>query len=427
MALTKITLDMETYYSKEFSLSKMTTEEYIRDDRFEVIGVGIKVNNGETEWASGDHLELQTFLLEFDWDNAILICQNTMFDAAILKWRFGIEAKLYADTMCMSRAWDGVHVSASLAKQTERHLPDQAKGHTVATYIGYNRKDFREWELSEYGDYCINDVELTYQLFMHYLKQGFPVAELKVIDMTLRMFINPLLELDHLRLESHLHEIQERKTKLLEEAGVTKKELMSNNKFAELLTDLGYIPPTKISPKTGKEAFAFAKTDEGFKALLEHEDDRVQTLAEARLGNKSTLEETRTERFIGIANRGPLPGPIKYYAAHTGRFGGCLVADTKVVVLDVNMDIIEKNITDVLLSDLVWDGIEFVTHEGVVFSGYSEVISWDGVTGTADHKVFTTHGEVSLSEAMQKKLPIKTCPNPTENDVDAIREHICNN
>jgi hypothetical protein len=427
MALTKITIDFETFYSKEFSLSKMTTEEYIRSDLFEVIGVAVKVDNGETEWASGDHTELLAFLLEFPWEDSIVIGQNTMFDGAILKWRFGIDAKVYADTMCMSRAMDGVHVSASLAKQVERHIPNEAKGHAVATYIGYNRNDFKKCELAEYGDYCINDVELTYQLFMYYLKQGFPISELRVIDLTLRMFINPLLELDILRLESHYQDVVKRKEELLIDAGVTREQLMSNNKLAELITELGYTPPTKISPKTGKEAFAFAKTDQGFKDLLEHDDDRVQSLANARLGNKSTLEESRTHRFIDIANRGALPGPIKYYAAHTGRFGGCLVADTKVLVLTEKMDIMEKNITDILLSDLVWDGIEFVTHEGVVFSGYAETISWDGVTGTPDHKVFTADGEVSLSEAMQRKLPIKTCRNPTEDDVDAIRKHICNN
>ena len=78
----------------------------------------------------------------------------------------------------------------------------------------------------------------------------------------------------------------------------------------------------KTSLTTGKETFAFAKSDEGFKALLEHEDVRVQTLVNARLGNKSTLEETRTQRFIDIAKRGLLPVPVKYYAAHTGRWGG---------------------------------------------------------------------------------------------------------
>jgi DNA polymerase I-like protein with 3'-5' exonuclease and polymerase domains len=97
---------------------------------------------------------------------------------------------------------------------------------------------------------------------------------------------------------------------------------MSNLKFADMLRDLNVEPPMKISLTTGKETYAFAKSDEDFKALQEHEDDRVQSLVAARLGNKSTLEETRTQRFIGISKRGRLPVPIRYYAAHTGRWGG---------------------------------------------------------------------------------------------------------
>ena len=49
-----VTIDFETYYDREYSLSKMTTEAYIRDDRFEVIGVGVKVNNHPTDWYSGN-------------------------------------------------------------------------------------------------------------------------------------------------------------------------------------------------------------------------------------------------------------------------------------------------------------------------------------------------------------------------------------
>ena len=81
-------------------------------------------------------------------------------------------------------------------------------------------------------------------------------------------------------------------------------------------------PPMKISPATGKETYALAKNDDEFKALAEHPDVRVQSLVAARLGAKSTLEETRTERFIAIAKRGLMPVPLKYYAAHTGRWGG---------------------------------------------------------------------------------------------------------
>jgi len=124
-------------------------------------------------------------------------------------------------------------------------------------------------------------------------------------------------------LEQHLEDTRDRKDKLLVDAGIEdKKDLMSNPKFADMLRDLGVIPPMKISPATGKETYAFAKSDEDFKALQEHEDDRVQSLVAARLGSKSTLEETRTERFIGISKRGLLPVPVRYYAAHTGRWGG---------------------------------------------------------------------------------------------------------
>ena len=96
----------------------------------------------------------------------------------------------------------------------------------------------------------------------------------------------------------------------------------SAEKCAALLRALGVEPPTKTSPTTGKETYAFAKTDEAFKALLEHDDLRVRAVAECRLQTKSTLEEGRTERFIKIAERGTLPIPLRYYAAHTGRWGG---------------------------------------------------------------------------------------------------------
>ena len=315
-----ITVDFETYYDKELSLSKMTTEEYVRDPRFEVIGVGVKVNNDDTEWASGTHEELKTYLQTFSWREAMFLAHNTIFDGAIANWIFDITPRAYTDTVCITRAVDGVEVSASLKAVAGRHNVG-VKGTEVLAAIGKHRNDFSEEELSRYGDYCINDVDLTYNIFKKFAPD-FPKDELKLIDLTLRMFIEPTLDLDLGLLEQHLIETRDHKDKLLEEAGVDKKDLMSNAKFAGLLKGLGVEPPIKISPTTGKETFAFAKTDEDFITLTDHEDPRVQTLIAARLGNKSTLEETRTQRFIDIAKRGLLPVPVKYYAAHTGRWGG---------------------------------------------------------------------------------------------------------
>ena len=315
-----ITIDFETYYDKQFSLSKLTTEEYIRSDLFEVIGVGVKINNEHTQWITGEHDEIKEYLQQLDWSNTLLVGHNNMFDGAILNWHFNIRPRAYTCTMCITRAVDGVQVSASLAQTVERHGIG-VKGTEVQSALGKKRFDFRPDELDRYGDYCINDVDLTYALF-YYMYNEMPKVEMKLIDITLRMFIEPKLLINHGSLDSHLTQIRSHKNKLVKLAGVTKDTLMSNDKFAEVLMDAGKVPPTKISPTTGKKTYAFAKTDKAFQDMLVSNNPHVKALAEARLAVKSTLEETRTERFMGISKRGTLPVPIKYYAAHTGRWGG---------------------------------------------------------------------------------------------------------
>lgn len=314
------TLDFETYYDQQYSLSKLTTEEYVRDERFEVIGLAIKKNNGATLWLDCPG-KIKRLLTHIDFSDSAILCHNTMFDGAILKWRYGVNPKIWFDTMYMSRALHGVEKGASLKAVAERYGVG-VKGTEVQNAKGKRRADFTDDEIDRYGEYAKNDVDLTFQLFKH-MGTSFPKQELKLIDLTLRMFIEPTLELDLSLLEQHLEDTKARKEKLLDDANITdKKDLMSNQKFADMLRGLDVEPPMKISLTTGKETYAFAKSDEAFKQLLEHDDDRVQTLVSARLGNKSTLEETRTERFIGIAQRGKLPVPVRYYAAHTGRWGG---------------------------------------------------------------------------------------------------------
>jgi DNA polymerase I-like protein with 3'-5' exonuclease and polymerase domains len=319
-----ITLDFETFYSKDFGFKKLTTEQYVRSPDFEEILIGIKRNSEETIWISGEHGDLKQYLRKhYDWANSALLAHNTLFDGAVLAWRFGIHPKMYLDTLCMARAIHGVEAGGSLAALAEAYGIG-TKGDEVVRAEGKRRADFSAEELSVYANYCMNDVNLTYALFDIFInKHKFPHKELKVIDLTLRMFIDPMLVLDVAKLSDHLDALKDRKENLLNECGISKDDLMSNPKLAEVLRGMDVVPPTKISARTGKETFAFAKTDEGFKALQDHEDTRVQMLVTARLGVKSTLEETRTERFIDIATRGKtMPVPIKYYAAHTGRWGG---------------------------------------------------------------------------------------------------------
>ena len=313
-----LTIDFETYYSSAFSLTKMTTEEYVRHPDFEVIGVAVQEDGGEPVWFSGDAQATYQFLRGYDWANALALAHNAPFDGAILTWKFGIKPKGWLDTLSMGRALHGTEVGGSLAALT--HYYDLGeKGTEVLKALGLRRQDFAPDALAQYGEYCKNDVTLTWKLFGA-MAPNFPPEELRLIDLTVQMFSDPVLQLDARTLHVHLMMVQQRKAELL--ANFDKDTLMSNPQFANLLRTYGVEPPTKISPTTGKQTYAFSKTDEAFKELLEHEDTQVQALVAARLGTKSTIEETRTERFLGIAERGTLPVPLRYYAAHTGRWGG---------------------------------------------------------------------------------------------------------
>jgi DNA polymerase I-like protein with 3'-5' exonuclease and polymerase domains len=323
-----ITIDFETYYDREFSLSKLTTEEYVRSPLFEMIGVATQINNEKPLWFPKH--EVAAHLASIDWSDAMVVAQNTAFDGAIMSWLYDITPMAWADTLGMSRALYPHERSHSLAKQAERFRIG-VKGNEVLNALGKHYDDFSAEELARYGSYCCNDVTLTYGLFNIYMEMGFPKTELKLIDLTLRMFTEPALVLDKEHLIDHHGDVLARKELLLDsvrrilsadEGEDVKKLLMSNPKFAILLENYGVEPPMKTSLTTGKQAYAFAKTDEEFQALAEHEDDRVQALVAARLGTKSTIEETRTKRFIDMADRGPFPVPLRYYGAHSGRWSG---------------------------------------------------------------------------------------------------------
>jgi hypothetical protein len=347
-----ITIDMETYYDSDYSLTKLSTEEYVNDPRFEVIGFAYKIDDERTVWVPGnDPKRVRDTLRSLPWGNAFVLAHNTMFDGAIMSWKYGVRPKGWLDTLSMGRALHGVEAGGSLKAMAERYTAG-AKGTEVLDAKGKRSHQFSPTEFAQYGAYCKNDVELTHNIFHKMMAAGFPPIELKLIDLTLKMYVEPVLRLDARALELHLEDTAAQKQGHLvnalsaigrkdlalqqilgdEEtrAGI-RKELMSNPKFAAILEALvdeegkRAVPniPMKISMTTGKETYAFAKSDEPFKALLQHEDVRVQALCAARLGTKSTLEETRTQRFINIGQRnGVFPVPLKYYAAHTGRWGG---------------------------------------------------------------------------------------------------------
>jgi DNA polymerase len=328
-----ITLDFETFYDSKIKLGfkHQTTEEYVRDKRFEVIGVAVKVDDGETVWHTGSHKDILDELNTYDWAGSAVLCHNTLFDGCILNWHFGIKPAYLLDTLCMARAIHGVEAGGSLKSLAMRYEIGE-KGEEVIAAEGKRRADFSDEELALYGEYCKNDVDLTLKLY-GILSSKFPEAEEKLIDMTLRMFTEPVFNVDDAMLQERLEEVQQEKSELLrglmermkcdtEEA--VRKKLASNKQFANLLEEYGVKAPMKVSKTTGKKTYALAKNDEGFLALTEHEDPFIQQLCSVRLGTKSTIEESRIQRFIDVGkrNKGRLPIPLKYYGAHTGRWAG---------------------------------------------------------------------------------------------------------
>lgn len=392
-----VTLDAETYYDKDYSLSKMTTESYIRDDRFKVHGAGIKVGNNPSRWVTGE--KLPYVLSRMPWHEIALVGHNLQFDGSILAWRYGCIPKLYIDTLGMSRALvgqqsarHGLHYITPIITSANGQDPLH-KMDGLAQAMGI--RDLPPWREQILADYTVKpkhynhktgqweagDAELTYEI-LRIMAPHFPAKELRALDWTIRKFTQPRLLLDDVLLEKYLSWVKDDKQLVIEEIyhtytnnstpvyyahhdsgcvfrakqdepvdescdaipqdeyvrlrregysadrltpeefEATRKILASASKYAEALETLGVVPPTKINPK-GEIKFAFAKTDAAHKALLEHEDPRVQALVAARLQVKSTIEETRAQKYLEASLRGHWPVGYSYSGAYnTHRFSG---------------------------------------------------------------------------------------------------------
>lgn len=319
MNTTKIYLDFETYYDVQLSLSKMSTVQYINHPDFKVWGVGIKVEDGPTEWYNEE--ETPEILSQIDWDNTAVVCHNTLFDAYILTQYYGYKPAFYYDTAAMSR---GLYpnMSASLANAVRRQFPNDEtmrKGEELVNAKGV--RDLDPELDAQIGGYCIQDVDLTYALFQDYITL-YPDKELRIIDLTVRMFVEPKLMLDRGLLTTYKEEIATRTEQAIQASGTTREVLASQVKFKEHLESLGITVPTKKSPTTGKQIPAFGKNDSAYIQMCNMYPEH-NNIWEAREFVKSRIEETRAQRFIDSTNPdGTFSVPLRYYAAHTGRFGG---------------------------------------------------------------------------------------------------------
>ena len=369
-----VVIDFETYFSDEYTLKKMSTSEYIRDERFKVHMMGIKIGNRKTKVVPTNKVNAE--LQKIDWNHHDLCCHNTAFDGFILSHHYGVTSRFNYDTLSMARGLYGNDVDAGLDD--------------VAQFLGKGNKHPDTLEksrgaltlpkalYSEMSGYCANDVDLTFDIFKD-MAPLTPVSEMQLIHITIRMFTDPVLRVDRDRVGKELvRELQEKEDLLmsidvsgfpdkalkLAERSLPEKEkrllkakriVGSSEKFADLLRAIGIDPPRKISPawikKPPKErtddkkwSYAFSKDDADFLELPGRVDEwaphlkrsrikdlpklvalqeRIQALIDVRISVKSTTNVTRAQRFLNASDNGcALPVGYAYARAHTYRFGG---------------------------------------------------------------------------------------------------------
>lgn len=480
--LRHLVLDAETHYANKYSLKVMNTMEYVNHPEFNLQGFAWKILDSEdaAEWVSEDDVE--DFLNEQDWNETAIICHNTPFDAYILSQLYNIKPAFHYDTQSMSRGrFPGkLH---SLEALVERLFPDDLAIRKGKELILAKGTKHLTGELDKViGGYACNDVEITAHAFKWFINNGYPEDELKIIDLTTRMFTQPTLYMNKERMTSVKNTALKTSKDKITASGISAEILRSNDQFSDYVQNtLKLTVPTKM----GKNGIipAFGKNDISFQKLRADHPE-YKDIWDARLASKSRLDVTRSTRLLNGTNKdGTISMPLKYYAAHTGRFGGtekinpqnmkrgsemrkCLVAGDGYVVVVADKSQIEARLTawlagcdklvqafrderdiysefstnsvyhrpitkadtverfvgktcvargtpvlterglipieQIKTSDRVWDGVEWVNHKGVVYQGYKDVITYQGLTATPDHGTFTANGPIPFGQAAQQ-------------------------
>jgi DNA polymerase family A/3'-5' exonuclease len=334
--VTGLFVDFESFYSTEYSLRKISPAEYILDPRFEAICLGVAGMTGDPLIIEGPDIPLFIHKIEQHRRDTnrpiVMISHNAQFDMAVMSWRYDFHPDMIIDTIAMSRTVLGPRLVSHSLDSVAQHFNLPAKGSLIKEVKGMTRLDIMSaglWDREV--EYCLHDVWLCREIYNR-LFPVMPSDEFVLHDIITRCTTEPLLRVDKVLLERYLLMIQELKAAALAQVkamGVTKADLMSNPKLADVLRMLGVEPPMKTSPRTHEQTYAFAKSDEEFLELREHPNVMVRSVVEARLETKSTIEETRTQRFLKIADldfpgqgKGIMPMPVIIGAAHTHRFGG---------------------------------------------------------------------------------------------------------
>lgn len=310
-----VCLDFESFYDSKggYTLKKMSMLEYIKSPKFKTFGVGIQQPFGKPYWVTRCHVRAE--LDKIDWSRTTLVAQNVKFDGGILAWVYGHKPRYYIDTLSMARAVFGNRTRDHSLKTIAEHFKLTPKGNLNTDGL----QELTQQQEKELAEYCLHDTELCWQIFERMLPM-FPPSQLPVVDWTIRCFVEPRLSLDKDLLKKTNLDEKARRAKVFEEIGIDKKVFSSNQKFPALLKERGFEVPMKLSAtalKKGqtKEIPALAAADEEFMEMRNSENKELVSLCEARIAAKSNLLETRSEKFLALADLGPFPFDINFSGA----------------------------------------------------------------------------------------------------------------
>ena len=315
--------DFETYYDSDYTLKKLTTEEYVRDPRFEPICFcGYFPSEQPIRFVQlFGYDSIKRWMDEQDWQRIDFVAHHCQFDGLILSHHFGVYPRSLGCTLSMARTQSRERIGSqlSLLKLSEK-LGKRPKTVNYAAFKGVRPADFTPVMKDDLMAECLDDCIICKEVFYDFITNGFPINELDIIDLTMKMFTMPMLRGDIDAFVGMANEEIERKNVIMNELGVTREQLGSNTTFMKILEDLG----VEVGMKKGAKGPipAIAKTDEFMQSLLEDEDEYIAELASARLQIKSNITETRAARMAAISSRGAIPIYLRYCGAHTTRWSG---------------------------------------------------------------------------------------------------------
>lgn len=411
-----LSIDLETY--SDVDIAKCGVYKYAASPNFEILLFGYSVDGGEVQvvdLAQGEMIP--QVILEMIADDDVL---KTAFNAAFERICLSTYLHRFHPELISSRYLSPCSWHCTMVWAAYCGYPLSLKEAGAA--LGLEKQKLEEGkELIRY--FCVpcnptksnggrtrnlpEHAKEKWALFKGYNKRDVEV-ELQIQD---RLSFNPVPE--SVWDEYHIdQEINDRgilvDIQMVENAIAldkrTRDELVSTmQKITELENPNSVQQLRGWLGKSGTEMDSLGKKNVA--AILPNTEGDVKKVLQLRqqLAKSSVKKYLAMENASGDDNRAR--GMFQFYGANrTGRF--CLAEGSMILVKNKD-GICEKPIEDVSVEDMVWDGDNWVHHEGVVFSGDKEVIEWDGVTATPEHKVWISPNEkITLQEAMDRRIPL---------------------